>query len=60
MTSAFMAKVQKDFETEKSNLDWNSYLAGYIASLKRFGSVREDRRTTKRNLGYSRIGRNNV
>jgi hypothetical protein len=27
----------RDYVEEKSTLDWDSYLAGYLACLKRFG-----------------------
>ncbi len=59
MTPEFIERVKKDYEAEESTLDWDSYLAGYWASIKRFGNTRErkeSRREVKSNLGYSRIG----
>lgn len=60
MTPEFIERVKRDYDKEKSNLDWESYLAGYWAGLKRFGLRKEDRRETKRKLGYSRVGLGNV
>ena len=60
MTPEFIERVKRDYVAEDSNLDWDSYLAGYIACLKRFGSQRESRRETKSKLGYSRIGLGNT
>ena len=37
MTPEFINRVKRDYETEQSTVDWDSYLAGYIACLKRFG-----------------------
>lgn len=37
MTTEFIKRAKRDFDSEKSNSDFNSYLAGYIACLKRFG-----------------------
>jgi hypothetical protein len=37
MTPEFIERVKRDYVAEKSTLDWDSYLAGYIACLKRFG-----------------------
>lgn len=62
MTPEFIEIVKKDFDFDKSELDWDSYLAGYWAAVKRFGERRtrkEDRREIKSKLGYSRIGLKN-
>lgn len=59
MTPEFIERVQRDYKAEKSELDWDSYLAGYIACLKRF-AVREDRREVRSKQGYSRVGLHNV
>ena len=37
MTPEFIERVKRDYVAEQSTLDWDSYLAGYIACLKRFG-----------------------
>jgi|TARA_R110000851_G_scaffold180244_2_gene327424 hypothetical protein len=37
MTDEFIKRVKRDYEAEQSTLDWEGYLAGYIACLKRFG-----------------------
>ena len=37
MTPEFIERVKRDYAAEQSALDWDSYLAGYIACLKRFG-----------------------
>ena len=37
MTSEFIERVKRDYAAEKSALGWESYLAGYMACLKRFG-----------------------
>jgi len=60
MTPEFIERVKRDYVAEDSKLDWNSYLAGYLACLKRFCSQRENRRETKSKLGYSRIGLGNT
>ena len=60
MTPEFIERAKRDYDAEKSTLDWDSYLAGYWAAVKRFGGKREDRRETKSKLGYSRIGLGNV
>ena len=60
MTPEFIERVKRDYENEKSTVDWESYLAGYWAGVKRFGERRESRREVRSKLGYSRIGRNNV
>ena len=60
MTPEFIERVQRDYNKEPNTLDWDSYLAGYWAAVKRFGGKREERREIKSKLGYSRIGRNNV
>lgn len=60
MTPEFIERVKRDFENEPDTVDWDSYLAGYWAAVKRFGEKREDRRETKSKLGYSRIGLGNV
>lgn len=62
MTPEFIEIVKKDFNSDKSELDWDSYLARYWAAVKRFGERRtrkEDRREIKSKLGYSRIGLKN-
>ena len=38
MTPEFIERAKRDYAAEKSALDWDSYLAGYMACLKRFGS----------------------
>jgi hypothetical protein len=38
MTLEFIERARRDYVAEKSVLDWDSYLAGYLACLKRFGS----------------------
>jgi len=60
MTPEFLERVKRDYDKEPQGLDWDSYLAGYWASLKRFGGRKEDRRETKSKLGYSRVGLKNV
>lgn len=40
MTPEFIKRVRRDYDTEKPTLDWDSYLAGYLACLKRFGTTR--------------------
>jgi len=60
MTPEFVERVKRDYVAEDSKLDWDSYLAGYLACLKRFGNQRESRRETKSKLGYSRIGLRNA
>ena len=60
MTPEFIERVRRDYDKEPNKLDWESYLAGYWAGVKRFGEKRESRRSTKSKLGYSRIGLGNV
>lgn len=61
MTPEFIERVRKDYDKEPNDLDWESYLAGYWAGIKRFGGrKKEDRRSIKSKLGYSRIGLGNV
>jgi len=60
MTPEFIERVKLDYVAERSTLDWDSYLAGYLACLRRFGSQKESKRETKSKLGYSRIGLGNV
>lgn len=36
MTPEFIERVKRDYVAEESTLDWHSYLAGYLACLKRF------------------------
>ena len=60
MTPEFIERVKKDYNNEPNKPDWDSYLAGYWAAVKRFGERREARRATRSKLGYSRIGLNNV
>jgi hypothetical protein len=38
MTPEFIERAKRDYVAEQSVLDWNSYLAGYLACLKRFAS----------------------
>ena len=38
MTPEFIERVKRDYVAEDSKLDWDSYLAGYLACLRRFGS----------------------
>ena len=51
MTPEFIERVRRDFNNEKSVHDWESYLAGYLAALKRFGQLRENYRDTKHSVG---------
>jgi len=37
MTREFIERVRRDYDANQSTLDWNSYLAGYWAAIKRFG-----------------------
>ncbi len=37
MTHEFIKRVKRDYEAEQSTVDWEGYLAGYLACLKRFG-----------------------
>ena len=39
MTSALMEKIRKDFAREpvKESLNFEAYIAGYLACIKRFG-----------------------
>jgi hypothetical protein len=60
MTPEFIERVKRDYDKETNKPDWESYLAGYWAGVKRFGSKREDFRGTRSKLGYSRIGLRNV
>jgi hypothetical protein len=60
MTPEFIERAMRDYASEKTELDWDSYLAGYIACLKRFAGRREDRREVKSKQGYSRVGLKNV
>lgn len=60
MTPEFVARAKRDYDNEKSQLDWDSYLAGYWAAVKRFSEKRESRREIKSKLGYSRVGLNNT
>lgn len=40
MKSEFIAKVRKDFEaSELPEYEWQTYLMGYLACLKRFGGA---------------------
>ena len=63
MTPEFLERVKRDYDKESKDLDWDSYLAGYWASIQRFGKEirdrKESRREVKSKLGYSRIGLNN-
>jgi hypothetical protein len=60
MTPEFIELVQQEYNNEPNKPDWESYLAGYWAAVKRFGEKRQDRRETKSKLGYSRVGLGNV
>ena len=60
MTPEFLERVKRDYDKEPPGVDWDSYLAGYWAALKRFGGRKEDRRETKSKLGYSRVGLKNI
>jgi hypothetical protein len=60
MTPEFIERVRRDYDKETNKPDWESYLAGYWAGVKRFGTRREERRNIKSKLGYSRIGLGNV
>lgn len=60
MTPELLERIKRDFENEPRHSDWDSYLMGYLACLKRFGSRRESRREIKSKLGYSRVGLRNV
>ena len=60
MTPEFIERVKLDYAVEDPKMDWDSYLAGYLACLKRFGSQKESKREMKSKLGYSRIGLGNV
>jgi hypothetical protein len=51
MTPEFIERVRRDYEKEPNKPDWESYLAGYWASVKRFGEKRESRRETRSKLG---------
>lgn len=66
MIPAFLEQVKRDYDKESTELDWDSYLAGYWAAVQRFGELsqrRRDRKESRREvmseLGYSRIGLNN-
>lgn len=37
MTPEFLEKARKDYEQLTSDIDWQSFLKGYIAAVKRFG-----------------------
>lgn len=60
MTPEFLERVKQDYEKESTQLDWDSYVAGYWAGIKRFGEKRESKREIKSRSGYSRIGMRNV
>ena len=63
MTPEFIERARRDYAAEKSELDWESYLAGYRAAVKRFGEKRNrntDRKEIKSKLGYSQVGLNNT
>lgn len=51
MTPEFIERVRRDFNDEKSVHDWNSYLAGYLAALKRFGQQHKNYRNDKHSIG---------
>jgi hypothetical protein len=40
MTPEFLERVKRDYDEEKSEMDWDSCLKGYIACLKRFGGAK--------------------
>jgi hypothetical protein len=60
MTPEFLERVKQDYEKESTKPDWDSYVAGYWAGIKRFGEKRESNREIKSRSGYSRIGLRNV
>lgn len=60
MTPEFVARAKQDYDNEKYQLDWDSYLAGYWAAVKRFSENRKSRRETKSELGYSIIDSVNI
>lgn len=60
MTPEFIERVKRDYDKETNKPDWESYLAGYWAGVKRFSGARESRRNIQSKLGYSRIGLGNV
>lgn len=37
MTPELVERARRDYNSEKSELDWESYLAGYWAAIKQFG-----------------------
>jgi hypothetical protein len=62
-------KARKDFDELRSiqenhmlldDSEFQAFWQGYKAAVKRFGGRNEDRKSIRRELGYSRIGRNNV
>ena len=60
MTPEFIERVRRDYDKEPKKPDWESYLAGYWAGVKRFGERHERRREIKAKFAYSRIGLDNV
>ena len=61
MTPELMSKIKADFnrEPDKETLSFEAYVAGYMASIRRFAE-RPNRREIRSKLSYSRIGLNNV
>jgi hypothetical protein len=39
MTPEFIERIKRDYIKEPIHIDWDSYLAGYLACLKRFTST---------------------
>ena len=50
MTPEFIEKVKRDYYAQDVRPDWTSYLAGYIACLKRFGGNNCEHRTTSKTI----------
>ncbi len=61
MTPELKERIRKDFEREpdKETLHWETYVAGYMAGVRRFAE-RPNRKEIQSKLGYSRIGLGNV
>lgn len=54
MTPEFIEKVKRDYYAQDVRPDWTSYLAGYIACLKRFGGNNCEHRTTSKTIQRQR------
>lgn len=37
MSPEFIERVKRDYNAESTDLNWESYLRGYLAGIKRFG-----------------------